>query len=266
MKNDKPNFIKIEKIADETPCVKTFYFRHALASRPGQFVMLWLPGLDQKPFSVSSDDGETFGLTVCKRGPATEKLFTLGAGDRVGISGPYGTAFSILPGRHYILVAGGYGAAPLAFLAEELNETGSTADFVMGARTAEHLLFEGRLAGVKSVRYHTATDDGSRGHRGYATDLLPDLIDQHSNPFLATCGPELMEKKVLNFANEKNLDCEVSIERHIKCGIGVCGQCAVDPLGIGMCMKGPVVSRSLANQITEFGNYHRDKAGNIVKF
>ena len=67
--------LKITKIIDETNNVKTFYFPHNLKSRPGQFVMLWLPGIDQKPFSISSDDGQTFGLTIFKRGALTDKLF-----------------------------------------------------------------------------------------------------------------------------------------------------------------------------------------------
>ena len=75
-----------------------------------------------------------------------------------------------------------------------------------------------------------------------------------------------MEKKVLDICNQNNIECEVSIERYMKCGVGVCGQCAIDPLGICMCTHGPVVNKQLANQLTEFGNYHRDKTGAIVSF
>jgi dihydroorotate dehydrogenase electron transfer subunit len=260
MKNDSPKQLKISKIETENPSVKTFYFDYELDSKPGQFVMLWVPGHGQKPFSVGYDDGKTFGLTVFKRGPSTSKLFELEAGDRVGISGPYGTSFSLQDNTHYIMVAGGYGAAPLGFLAEELQKkNGITIDFCMGARDKDLLLFENRMEKLPNVNMHISTDDGSKGHKGYITDLLSDLID--NNSLTCTCGPELMEKKVLDACNEKNTDCEVSIERYMKCGVGICGQCVVDDLGICMCKEGPVVKRELANKIIEFGKYHRDKSG-----
>lgn len=262
--------IKIKKIVDETPFVKTFYFTHTLGSRPGQFVMLWLPGIDQKPFSISTDNGKQFGLTIFKRGALTEKLFTMKTGDRVGVSGPYGTAFSNKPKTHYILVAGGYGAAPLGFLAETASKKPSVSiDFIAGARDKQNLLFEKKLNKLPHLKMHIATDDGSKGHKGYVTDLLPDLIKKQKNKtkiLVATCGPEIMQKKVLDICNQNNVNCEVSIERYMKCGVGICGQCVVDDLGICMCQEGPVVNRELANKIIEFGKYHRDKSGAIIKF
>ena len=272
---DQPQFLPITNIVNETSQVKTFYFSYSLGSKPGQFVMLWIPGIDQKPFSIGFDDGKQFGLTIFSRGPLTQDLFTKKIGDRVGITGPYGTAFSVKPNTHYIMVAGGYGAAPLGFLAEELSNChperseGSlahnvTIDFCVGARDKDNLLFEGRIKKLPNATLHIATDDGSKGHKGYVTDLLPDLIRNYKGNksiLLVTCGPELMEKKVLDLANKMSVDCEISIERFMKCGIGICGQCCVDPLGIRMCMEGPVVSKKIANQLTEFGKYHRDKSG-----
>ena len=291
---DQPQFLPITNIVNETSQVKTFYFSYSLGSKPGQFVMLWIPGIDQKPFSIGFDDGKQFGLTIFSRGPLTQDLFTKKIGDRVGITGPYGTAFSVKPNTHYIMVAGGYGAAPLGFLAEELSNChperseGSlahnvTIDFCVGARDKDNLLFEGRIKKLPNATLHIATDDGSKGHKGYITDLLPVILSGAKNPsrlatttvkgilrsaqddnkkiLLVTCGPELMEKKVLDLANKMSVDCEISIERFMKCGIGICGQCCVDPLGIRMCMEGPVVSKAIANQVTEFGKYHRDKSG-----
>lgn len=257
--------LKITKIITENPQVKTFYFSHKLESRPGQFVMLWLPGIDQKPFSISSDDGQTFGLTIFKRGALTDKLFEMKIGDRVGITGPYGTSFSIKSDIHYIMVAGGYGAAPLAFLAEELIKKGNNnINFCIGAKNKDCLLFAQRLSGV---RLHIATDDGSAGKKGVATDFLPDIINTDQQPKLVvTCGPELMEKKVLDFCNQHNVDAEISIERYMKCGVGICGQCAVDDLGICLCVHGPVVTRAIANKIKEFGIYHREKSGKKIYF
>lgn len=267
---DKPQYIPIDNIVDETDQVKTFYFTHDLNSKPGQFVMLWLPGIDQKPFSITYDDNKKFGLTIFKRGPLTEKLFTMKVGERVGITGPYGTDFSIKPNTNYIMVAGGYGAAPLGFLAELVSkQTNITIDFCVGAQNKECLLFEQRLTKIPNTKIHISTDDGSKGHKGFVTDLLTKVIqekDDKSNILVCTCGPELMEKKVLDICNENDVAGEISIERFMKCGYGVCGQCAVDPIGICMCTDGPVVNKKLANKITEFGVYHRNKSGKIVKF
>ena len=111
---------------------------------------------------------------------------------------------------------------------------------------------------------HVSTDDGSKGHKGFVTQIVEEiLINKLSNKqiILATCGPEMMEKAVLDLANKYDVECEISIERYMKCGFGICGQCTVDPIGIRMCVEGPVVNRETANQITEFGKYHRDKSG-----
>lgn len=263
------NYLKISKIEKENEQVKTFYFDFNLDSKPGQFVMLWIPGIDQKPFSIASDNGTTFGLTIFKRGSLTEKLFEMDVGDRVGISGPYGTSFSVKPNTHYVTVAGGYGAAPLEFLAEQLQQCSNvTIDFLVGARNKDLILFENKLSKMQKVNLHIATDDGSRGYHGYVTDLLPNLISLHQSEsvLINACGPELMEKKVLDICNEYNVECEVSIERYMKCGFGVCGQCVVDDLGICMCTHGPVVNRELANKIMEFGKYYREKSGTQINF
>lgn len=259
----KPTYIRISKIVEEAPDFKTFYFDYELKSIPGQFIMLWIPRIDQKPFSPSFNDEKILAATVFKRGgDFTEELFKLKEGDRIGLSGPFGKGFTIKEKMHYIIVAGGYGVAPLRFLANEVVKRGSTVDFCMGSRNSNSILFEKELESLKSVNVHIATDDGSRGHKGFVTDLVKDIVKKDIFPkMVCTCGPEGMEKKVLDICNEANVDCEISMERYMKCGFGVCGQCTVDPLGVCMCKEGPVINRELANQITEFGKYHRGKSG-----
>jgi dihydroorotate dehydrogenase electron transfer subunit len=256
--------LPIKKIIVETPEVKTFCFAHNLQSKAGQFVMLWIPGVGQKPFSVGYDNGEEFGLTIFKRGKVTAALFDLQVGDRVGIAGPYGTKFTCKPNMHYVMVAGGYGVAPLRFLADQLvSIPNTTIDFCFGARSMNHLILENMLRKLPNLRLHIATNDGSNGHHGNITDLLPSFLTNNSatKKMVAICGPELMEKKALDICNQYQTACEISMERYIKCGTGVCGQCAVDGVGICLCKEGPVVSRSIANRITEFGHYARNKCG-----
>jgi dihydroorotate dehydrogenase electron transfer subunit len=254
--------LPIKKVISENPKIKTFCFSHSLNSKPGQFVMLWIPGVGQKPFSVGYDDGNEFRLTVFQRGQLTTKLFALQTGDSVGIAGPYGTNFTLRSSTHYIMVAGGYGVVPLKFLAEQVSRLANTAvDFCLGASNQEALIFAKSLPELAGLQLQIATDDGSAGHYGYVTDLLPSLLESRQKKIVAVCGPELMEKTVLDICNHYKTPCEISVERYIKCGVGICGQCAVDGLGICLCKEGPVVSRRVANQITEFGRYARDNGG-----
>lgn len=260
--------LPIKKIIIESTLVKTFCFSHDLKSKAGQFVMLWVPGIGQKPFSVCCDDNNEFHLTILQRGYVTTKLFELQVGDNVGIAGPYGTAFTVQPNTHYIMVAGGIGMPPLRFLAERASlQKDVTIDFCLGAKNQESLILEKPLQTISNICLHIATEDGSKGYHGCVTDLLPNLIKSaekgrgNKRIMVAVCGPELMEKKVLDFCNNYQIPCEISIERYIKCGVGICGQCAVDGLGICLCKEGPVVSRYIANKITEFGFYSRDNYG-----
>lgn len=259
-----PVFFPIIKIDDENENVKTFHIQGNLKAEPGQFVMLWLPGIDQKPFSISGCSDNEFALTIFKRGPLTEKLFTLGIGDKVGITGPFGTSFSLKPNTNYYMVAGGYGAAPLFFLSQKLQPLNSHIDFFLGARSDKHLLFLDKIKSLQNITLHLATDDGSVGEKGFVTEQLENKLISAENKtdiLVCTCGPELMEKRVLDLSNKYDVDAQISIERYMKCGIGVCGQCCVDPIGLCMCTNGPVVGKFIANQITEFGKYHRDKSG-----
>lgn len=259
--NSLPNLLPIINISEETPSVRTFTFEYTLHARPGQFVMLWIPGVDQKPFSVGGDTGSTFSLTIFNYGPLTAALFERTPGDRVGISGPYGTAYSWQPHSHVITVAGGYGAAPLGFLAEQAATQGCSIDFCTGARSASAVLFEERAKRIGAT-VHVSTDDGSKGHAGYVTDILSKLLQyKKSDTKIFACGPERMEKKVADICRDEGMPCEVSVERYMKCGFGICGQCCVDDTGERMCIEGPVVSGEKALSFSEFGVYHRDKAG-----
>lgn len=260
----KPILLPIVKIDQENPHVKTFWFEYPLSSDPGQFVMLWIPGVDQKPFSIAYDDEKMFGLTVFAVGPLSNALFEMKVGDRVGITGPFGNSFSILQNTHYITVAGGYGAGPLGLLAERLNGKKCTVDFLVGARSQDLLLFEQRVSKLPYVDVSVSTDDGGKGHHGYVTQLLEKKLsekDDLTKTIIATCGPELMEKAVYDIAEKYGVACEISVERYMKCGFAICGQCCVDDLGIPLCTQGPVLNKDVVSKISEFGKYHRGKSG-----
>lgn len=237
----------------------------SVEARPGQFVNMWIPGLDEKPFSVAYDDGKKMTFAIAAVGPFTNYLVAnVKVGDKVGIRGPYGTLNRVPSNCNVVTVAGGYGAAPLYFFAEACVKNGCKVDFVMGARSAGLLLYEERAAGLKGVTVHTATDDGSKGHNGYCTEVLAKLVQEKKVGFIATCGPELMMQAVIKIAEPKKIDCDISVERYMKCGFAVCGNCCNDGTGEPSCVSGPVMSLAQVKKLTDFGEYHRDHLGNKV--
>lgn len=260
----KPIILKIKKIKQETPNTKTFVFDYSLNALPGQFVMVWVPRIDQKPISVSRQTKTSFELTIFKIGAATEAMFNLNAGDKLGISGPYGNSFSIKAKSNIILVGGGCGSAPMRFLADEAKKAKCKVTFITGARSSKDVLFKKEFPGTCVV-----TDDGSEGFKGFTTQKLEQLLgNAHARSIhkVYCCGPEIMMKKVVEMCEKYKVPCEISMERYMKCGFGVCGQCAVDPLGICICQDGPVFSDKIAKKITEFGKYHRDKSGQKINY
>ncbi|MFA5829298.1 MAG: dihydroorotate dehydrogenase electron transfer subunit [Candidatus Gracilibacteria bacterium] len=275
---DIPKAIPIKKIITETPFVKTFVFEHALNSKPGQFVNLWIPRVDEKPMSIAFDNGKEFWVTMFAVGNFSKKMHTLKVGDLVGVRGPYGTHFTgpgggaFKKGQHLVMMGGGYGAAPLYNLTVAAVKAGCKVDFVIGARSKEHLLYIDRIKKLKNVKLFIATDDGSVGLKGYNTMILERLIKEHKAKkgsrisCVYTCGPEVMMKRISDMCFAAKIPAQVSIERYMKCGFGVCGQCCVDPTGERMCKSGPVVNNAKARKITEFGKYHRDLVGKIQKF
>ncbi|MBI4975720.1 hypothetical protein HZC20_03505 [Candidatus Peregrinibacteria bacterium] len=128
MKNfdSRPKAFKISKIIKENDSTNTYIFNGSLDGKPGQFVMFWIPGVDEKPFSIAFDDGKEFWITICNVGGVTAELFKLKEGDKVGIRGSFGTFYKFKKGEHLVLAAGGYGIAPMYFAVKEKKKTGCT--------------------------------------------------------------------------------------------------------------------------------------------
>jgi len=259
--NTRPVAIAIKKIVKENEYTNTYIFDYTLHSKPGQFIMMWIPGVDEKPFSVALDDHNELWITVCKVGPATEELFKLKVGDKVGIRGPFGTSYNIEKDDHLALVAGGYGAAPMYFVAHEAGKIGAKVEFLVGARSEEYLLYTQKILGLGNVNLHISTDDGSAGKKGFVTELLKDVMKKEKITKVFTCGPEIMMKFVGEIAEDNGAECFLSVEKYMKCGFGVCGQCAIDGTGVLACKSGPVMNWKKVKELSEFGKYHRDAQG-----
>jgi dihydroorotate dehydrogenase electron transfer subunit len=244
-----PRVVTIEGIAAETPSVRSISFDAALPFVPGQFVMVWVPEVDEVPMALTSEHS----IAVQQVGDATRALCALAEGDRIGIRGPFGNGYAVR-GRT-LAIAGGIGAAPLLPLALR----GNVDLFLLGARTAEEVPFLDRLR--ECCRLGVATDDGSYSHHGFVTDLLEE-IDVQAFDHVCVCGPEPMMRTVLRHLERESIAnrSQFSLHRYMKCGVGICGSCCIDPTGLRVCRDGPVVSGDVLIG-SEFGQYGRDASG-----
>ena len=213
-----------------------------LPAQPGQFVMVWLPGVGEKPYSVSGDSPLT--LTVVAVGPVSRALCALEPGDNVWVRGPFGHGFRVV-GEKLLLVGGGYGVAPLLFLAHHALEDGRAVEVGIGAARQQDVLLDAafRAAGC---RVWLATEDGSAGTRGLVTQPLTTILQTQPPDGVYACGPEGMLRAVAHLCQEYHIPHQLSWEAHIRCGLGLCGHCecgtgeGVLPPGWLVCQDGPV--------------------------
>jgi dihydroorotate dehydrogenase electron transfer subunit len=202
---------------------------------PGQFAMLWLPGVDEKPFSISG--AEPLQFTIARVGPFSELLHALRIGDRLWVRGPFGRGYSPGTGRT-LLVGGGYGAAPLHFLGRTILAAGAGGiEAALGARFSADLLFVERFQAL-GADVHVATEDGSAGTRGRVTDVVGPLLESGRFARLSACGPEGMLESLAALCGASQVPAELSYEAYMRCGIGMCGSC--EHGGRLVCMDGPV--------------------------
>ena len=264
--------VQVKETIKENPIITTIRFNDTAPypGKPGQFMMVWIPGLDEIPMGVSFIGPEK-GFSVHALGEATEALSDLKAGDKIGIRGPLGNGFSLpKKGKRVLAVVGGTGIAPVTPLLESMAQDGYDVTVCIGAKTKEQLFMVGHLekAGVK-VRI--STDDGTLGAKGFVTAPAIELMHEfgpykegsQENGFamIYTCGPEVMMKKLLQQAQHLNIPIQLSLERYMKCGIGICDSCAIG--GLQVYKDGPVFSGDILSleQMEDFGNYKRSPAG-----
>jgi dihydroorotate dehydrogenase electron transfer subunit len=255
-----PEVVELREIWDETRTIRSFVLDTEVPdAQPGQFVMLWLPGVDEKPIAVARPSPLT--LTVARVGPFSTALHRCRAGDQVGWRGPYGRGFALDRDRAALLVAGGYGAAPLYFLAVKAVEAGIPTLVAIGARTALDLSYVEQFQDL-GVELLVATDDGSAGERGLVTDVISAFSTDDSRSAVYACGPELMLVALHRLCVERGIPGQFSLERYMKCGFGICGQCALDDLLV--CQDGPVFTVEQLSGLREFGRVHRSATGRAL--
>lgn len=256
----RPINATIIKTVQESPSTKTFFFDVSFEdSLAGQFVMVWVRGVDEVPMGLSYKNA----ITVQKVGDATSRLSELGVGDSVGLRGPFGNGFT-LPhnGEKILVIAGGVGSAPLAPLAEYAVSAGADVTTILGARTCDELVFEERFS--RAGKLYMTTDDGSAHRCGFVTDVLAEL-DTADYDRIHICGPEVMMSRIFDMLQAADAleKAEFSLHRYFKCAIGVCGACCMDPHGLRVCKDGPVFNGSQLID-SELGKYKRSASGQRV--
>lgn len=224
--------------------------------------MVWVSGVDEVPMSISSWNLPEVGITVRSIGDATKSLVTMKKGDWIGIRGPFGNPFT-MNCKNALVVGGGVGIAPLRPLVYALLDRGTEVTLVNAARTKNELIFlkEFKQNENSNLTIEIATDDGSLGFKGFATEFVETTLDEHEFDRLYTCGPEVMMAGLYTMAKKKRIGFQASLERFMKCGCGICGTCAVDPTGQLVCKEGPVFTGIQLAKLTDFGKYHRDAMG-----
>jgi len=265
--SERPRIRPVLRNVRENSSIHTLYFRDRPCSsaRPGQFVMVWAPGHDEMPMSLSGyDEKGICSITVKPRGLGTSDLITMKSGALLGVRGPYGVPFTIEK-CNALLVGGGTGLAPLLPLAKELLRVGSRVTLIIGGRSRSEVLFERRARRViKGQNLFITTDDGTAGTKGLATDMVEELIRKRDVTRMYTCGPEVMMKKCYEMAVARGVKFEASLEREMKCGFGICGSCTIGPYLL--CRDGPMLTgEQLSSVMDEFGLLQRDRSGRYVK-
>jgi dihydroorotate dehydrogenase electron transfer subunit len=274
MMSEKPVLLGSNKIEQSFKLVKvegpsvqrTLYFKIGKADvLPGQFYMLSHNG-GQKPFSISHYDGDLIGFTIMDRGKCSKGMVDAKAGDWFGLTGPLGNTFTTTNHKSYLLIGGGVGTAPLFFLASHLQGTGARVDILFGARNSSYLDYSNTLIGIENYTIIQCGEDDSCAVQGLVTDSIEDRLKKHTYNTCCICGPEPMVLAAIAKVRDSIPSIEISMERYMKCGIGLCGSCVIDQIAARVCEDGPVFTLEELEQSKEFGNYHRNSEGIIEKF
>ena len=271
--NTQPTIGIIEKVEYECEDTQTFYIKlpYTISDvRAGQFIMLWIPGVDEFPIGVAGYKNNILELGISEVGEGTKALFALSEGAKVGIRGFYGKPFAPPKNVQHFIVGGGFGMTPLKLLITQLLERNTDEKILVfeGARTKNRLLYYNWLIDLEKkgkIKLYLCTDDGTVGYHGFPTVLIEEKLKEITEPVVIyAAGPEKMMKAVYEIGTKYPhvVDMQMSLaDRYMRCGFGLCSACAVDPTGWRICVDGPVFNKEQLAQIEDFGKYNRTATG-----
>lgn len=247
----------INRVKTETSNVKTYYIELPEGvdlPKPGQFDMLYVHGVGEVPISVSDLDEKSrvVAHTVRFVGSVTKTFELLREGDVIGFRGPYGVGWpmSSVVGRNVVLVAGGIGLPPLRPVIREIaRNRGAYGKLIIlyGARTPEDLIFSYEYCDYESIpntELYVTVDKPSeswRGSVGVVTNLIKHVDVDPNETYVFICGPEIMMRFAVRELIKRGFKTNkiyLSLERRMKCGVGLCGHCQMGPYFV--CKHGPV--------------------------
>lgn len=241
-----PTPFTIRAVYAENYRTKTFVLDGKLDAYPGQFVMAWLPRFDEKPFSLVNADPITIMVTAI--GPFSRLLHEKQPGDRLWIRGPFGHGFRVDAAvKHPVLVAGGYGVAPLFWLARTQMGIAERISVIVGARSGMEILYSAQFSQLAAMASSTyldwiaTTEDGSEGIPGRVVDALVPMLDAGIVGGIYACGPHGMLAALDDLGWRYNVITQLSWESYMRCAVGICGACEHD--GQLLCLDGPVLER-----------------------
>jgi NAD(P)H-flavin reductase len=262
-----PVAYRVTQRRTETSDITTLWLapenRPIAAHRPGQFTMLYQPGLGEIPISISgpAEADDTLVQTIRAVGPISRALHAAPVGAVIGVRGPFGTHWDLAAaqGGDVVVIGGGCGLAPLrpvllALLAERSRYRRVVG--VLGARVPEEFSFAGEISGwagradLELVRTVDVPAPGWAGAVGLVTQPLEDLVLETEQTMAFLCGPEVMIRAAAELLRRRGLAenrIQVSMERNMKCAVGHCGHCQLGPLLL--CRDGPVLSYAVARPL-----------------
>ncbi len=245
-------FWTVADLKTEGDKVTTLSFDNNDTIIPGQFIMAWAPGINMIPLSFSSVLNPK-KITVKVYGKASEYISLLKREDKLFFEGPFGNGFKIVNGKK-LLIGAGTGIAPLMPLLDNKSYG------IISGKSVNDILFKDKF---DESRIKVVTDDGSYGLKGFATEALK-LFDLNEFDMIYACGPEIMLKSVFDFIKGKNIKAQFSLERPMKCGIGLCDSCSIN--GYQVCRDGPVFTEEQLLEMDEFGRTRLKYSGRRIYF
>jgi dihydroorotate dehydrogenase electron transfer subunit len=266
--------VTIEDIILETPTVKTLFFKDEISNlaKPGQFLMVWIPRIEELPLSIMISERKNYAaLTIRKHGYGSTSLFEMEKGDKLGIRGPYGNSFILNDTfKNIILIGGGTGLVPLVRFLDTIKYKKIKITIIIGSRSKIEIFFIDLIKKIlennNMFKILISTEDGSFGKKGYPMDILKDVLFEEAEniDMIYTCGPELMMKKIYDMAILKKIPIQASLERYMKCGIGICSSCCINDMLV--CYDGTIFNNEQLQNMSEFGFSYRDKSGRLQKY
>ena len=252
-----PETARVKKVEQNTEDTYTLFLEPEnppFEFKPGQFTMLYVYGVGEVPISISGDPAQDHQLvqTIRSVGKVTEALCNLEPGDEIGVRGPYGTHWpaSDIPGTDILFVAGGIGLPPLRPAIYEVmaeRKKFGKVSLLYGAQNPDEILYRDELAEWRELMDFEAdvtvdeAHDGWSGHVGVVTELLSNVGFRSREPVAMVCGPKIMIKFTVRELLARGVPIDniyVSLERNMKCGIGLCGRCQMGPVFV--CKDGPI--------------------------